>query len=103
MALTTIQRNVCQRIASNRIENGESYIAGGVALNVLLSASRVSRDIDLFHNTQEALQSAWDKDRFLLQEDAYRIEIIRERQTFIEALISKDDQHVLMQWTSDST
>jgi hypothetical protein len=52
MALTDIQRRVCRLIARNRVASGESYVAGGVALNELLSGARVSRDVDLFHDTE---------------------------------------------------
>ena len=51
MALTDFQRSVCRLLAQNRIQSGESYIAGGVALNVALQAPRLSRDIDIFHDS----------------------------------------------------
>lgn len=43
MALTGIQRTICRLIAANRIASGESYVAGGVALNELLGGARISR------------------------------------------------------------
>jgi hypothetical protein len=49
MALTKLQRAICRLIARNRIDSGESYVAGGVALTELIAAPRISRDIDLFH------------------------------------------------------
>ena len=55
MALTDYQRGVCRLLAENRIRSGESYVAGGAALNELLRAPRLSRDIDLFHDTEQAL------------------------------------------------
>ena len=45
-------------LAQARIRNGESYLAGGATLNELLQAPRVSRDIDMFHDTEEALAAA---------------------------------------------
>lgn len=54
MPLTELQRTVCRLIAANRIASGESYVAGGVALNELIGAARLSRDIDLFHDTDAA-------------------------------------------------
>ena len=66
MALTPIQRDVCRQLAESRVASGESYVAGGVALNELLAAPRLSRDIDLFHDTDEALRSSWESDRTLL-------------------------------------
>ena len=42
MALTEFQRAVCRLIADNRIASGESYVAGGVALNELIGHDRLS-------------------------------------------------------------
>ena len=51
MALTAFQRDVCRVLAGRRRAGGESYVAGGIALNVALAAHRLSRDLDLFHDT----------------------------------------------------
>ena len=59
MALTEFQRGVCRLLAENRIRSGESYVAGGAALNELLHAPRRSRDLDLFHDTEQALAASW--------------------------------------------
>ena len=59
MALTPFQRDVCRLLADRRIASGESYVAGGAALNERLSTSRLSRDLDLFHDTEEALAATW--------------------------------------------
>ena len=42
MALTGLQRAVCRLLADNRIASGESYVAGGVALNEAIAAARIS-------------------------------------------------------------
>lgn len=70
MALTELQRQICRLIAENRIASGESYVAGGTALGVLTGAARISRDIDLFHDTEEALDFSWRADRRLLERTA---------------------------------
>mgnify|MGYP001821095254 CR=1 FL=1 len=67
MALTRLQRDVCRLLADNRLRSGESYVAGAAALSELLQASRRSRDIDLFHDTEEALASSWSYDRGSLE------------------------------------
>jgi len=102
MAITTFQKEICRLISSNRIEKGESYVAGGVALNTLIEAPRISRDIDLFHDTHEALETTLDSDKKLLQASNYNIEFIRERASYVEAIVRKKDENVLMQWTCDS-
>lgn len=102
MALTTFQKDLCRRIAANRIERGESYVAGGSALNVFAGGNRVSRDIDLFHDTVEALNATWQADRVLLEADGYALRIIHERHSYVEALVCRENEAVLVQWTCDS-
>jgi hypothetical protein len=102
MALTELQRTVCRLIAAHRIAQGESYVAGGVALNALIGANRVSKDIDFFHDTDEALAATWDADRGLLVANGYDVEVLRERPTFVEAVVGKGGSTVLVQWVRDS-
>lgn len=102
MPLTTFQRTVCRLIAANRVAQGESYVAGGAALNALAGGERVSRDIDLFHDTDEALQATCDADRQLLQSHGYEVQIVRERAAFVEAVVAGGQDTVLMQWARDS-
>lgn len=102
MAITDAQRELCRLIARRRAEAGESYVAGGVALNTLLQAPRLSRDIDLFHDTQEALVASFDADRALLLANGYSLDVRRERPTFVEAVAGKGGAALLLQWVCDS-
>ena len=65
MALTEFQRDILRLLAPSRLER-ESYVAGGVALNTQLLAPRRSRDIDLFHDTIEAVAKPPLRDSDLL-------------------------------------
>lgn len=102
MALTAFQRTICQLLAGNRLRSGESYVAGGAALNELLRAPRQSRDIDLFHDTQEALAASWSADRESLESEGYELTIVRERPTFVEAEVRREGDTVIVQWAHDS-
>lgn len=102
MALTELQRTVCRLLAEHRIRSGESYVAGGVALNELLGGARVSRDIDLFHDTEEAVEASWSTDRRRLEEAGYGVRVLRERPGFVEAEVSKGQAQVRMEWVRDS-
>lgn len=102
MALTEFQRTVCRLIAANRLDQGEAYVAGGVALNLLAGGRRVSRDIGLFHDTLEALEVTWQADRTLLESDGYELRSIHERPGYVDAVVGKGQDRVLMQWTRDS-
>ncbi len=102
MALTDFQRTVCRLIAANRVERGESYVAGGTALNLLAGGTRISRDIDIFHDTNAALDAAWANDRALLAANGYDIRPLRERPAYVEAIVAKGGDSVLLEWTRDS-
>ena len=58
MALTAFQRDVCRLLADRRRASGESYVAGGVALSAALGTARLSRDLDVFHDTSEDASSS---------------------------------------------
>ena len=48
MAVTPFQVGILRLIARKRIDGGETYVAGGLALNHQLRCSRVSADINVF-------------------------------------------------------
>jgi hypothetical protein len=102
MALTGFQQAICRLIAANRLEQGEAYVARGVALNLLTGGRRISRDIDLFHDTVEALEATWQADQKLLRSHGYEIRSVHERPGYVEAVVGKGQETVLMQWTRDS-
>jgi hypothetical protein len=102
MALTTYQRTICRLLAEQRIARGESYVAGGAALCEATASNRLSQDIDLFHDSREAVSTGWEADRALLQESGYVLEPIRERPSFVEAVVARGGERVLVQWAADS-
>jgi hypothetical protein len=102
MALSAFHRDVLRTLAAERLRHAESYIAGGVALSVAMDTARLSRDIDLFHDTEDAVARSWERDRRLLSERGYRIQVVRERAGFVEAIVSARDESLLMEWARDS-
>lgn len=102
MAVTKFQSEVLKFLASSRIRNGETYVAGGLALNHQLARPRVSEDIDVFNSTYDALVSAADHDRAALQGAGYGVVTKRERNYIVEAMVSKDGESTDIQWVQDS-
>src|SRR5205809_5016575 len=102
MALTRLQRDVCRLLAAARRESGESYVSGGVALTVALGMSRISRDIDVFHDTSEAVARSWDRDRNILERSGYAVSVVRERPGFVEAVVAREGGRLVMEWARDS-
>ena len=62
--LTKLQSEVLRVLAAER--SPDSYIAGGVALN--REGPRLSRDIDIFQDSQQRLESAAEADAKALTE-----------------------------------
>ena len=103
MALTDFQRTVCRLLAAHRVASGESYVAGGVALNEWLGAPRLSRDVDLFHDTESAVDRSWKEDRALLESSGYAVRVVRERPGFVEAEIRSEGTSLHLEWVRDSS
>ena len=94
MALTTIQRDVCRLLADERRRTGESYVPGGVAPGVALRTSRLSRDLDVFHDTEEAVARSWDRDRTTLERSDFVVKTLRERPGYVEAVVSRHEDEL---------
>jgi hypothetical protein len=69
---------------------------------VALEAQRVSRDIDLFHDTTEAVVAAWLADRAVLLEGGYAVTTVQERPGFVQAMVARGPDSVLVEWLRDS-
>jgi hypothetical protein len=102
MSLTDYQRGVCRLLAAERIARGDRYVAGGAALNELLKSGRLSHDVDLFHDTREALLFSWESDRRQLEKAGHQVRPLREFPTFVEAEITRGREGVILQWVHDS-
>ena len=102
MALTVQQEEILRLLADNRIRNPESYVAGGLALNYKLDKPRLSRDIDIFHDSKDAMVRSWEMDRELLSASGFAVKPIRVLEYFIEAEVSKDGRRTEIQWGTDS-
>ena len=102
MALTPLQRDVCRLLAEGRRRHRDSYVAGGVALSVALRSHRLSRDVDLFHDTTEAVARSWDRDRLALESAGFEVAPLRERPGYVEAAVARGQDRLVMEWTRDS-
>ncbi|MBM4163769.1 MAG: hypothetical protein FJ222_04950 [Lentisphaerae bacterium] len=102
MSLTEFQKTVCRILAAERVAQGERYVAGGAALNEILVSARVSHDVDLFHDTREAVLASWESDRKKLVQAGYDVRPLREFPTFVEAEVFRGADGVILQWVHDS-
>ena len=102
MALTPLQRDVCRQLADGRRRYRDSYVAGGAALGVALRSHRLSRDVDLFHDTTAAVARSWDRDRLALESAGFEVAPLRERPGYVEAEIVRGTDRLVMEWARDS-
>lgn len=102
MAVTPFQRTLCRLLAADRRARGESYIAGGVALGAALDTRRLSRDLDVFHDTTHAVAASWDHDRRVMEASGFHVVPERERPGFVQATVSLGQESLLVEWVHDS-
>lgn len=102
MAATEFQAEILKRIARSRIDGGATYVAGGLALNHLLDAPRLSHDIDVFNDTEAAVADAFERDTATLRAAGYDVRTKRERTFFREATVSRGESTTDVQWARDS-
>lgn len=88
-------------MAAERVRRGESYVAGAAALNTLVGAPRLSGDVDLFHDTAEAVAESWAIDRSLIESHGCEVAPLREREGFVEAIVRRGAESLTLQWTRD--
>lgn len=100
MPLTPFQKKIFSLLKANR--NLESYIAGGTAINQKASSLRYSNDIDFFHDTDEAVQTAFEADRGVLLKNSYEFKSIISQRSFFRAVVSKDNESLKLDWARDT-
>lgn len=102
MALTRLQRDVCQALAARRRTGGASYVAGGAALGEATGSSRLSRDVDVFHDAVAAVAGSSAADLRTLEDLQFDCRVVREYRGFVEAVVARGGEEVLIQWAADS-
>jgi hypothetical protein len=99
MALTDLQKRIMRRLSANRSQT--SYLAGGVILN--LTWPRRSDDIDIFHDTDEAVSGAALKDIADLESAGFRVSVDVKTFGLFEATVSDEGSSTTIQWMSETS
>jgi hypothetical protein len=100
MPLGPFEREVLRLLAANR--NPDSFVAGATVLNQHPTSARTSRDIDLFHDTTEAVATSARRDIETLQSHAFRVDELPPHETFRRAIISRNSTQTKIEWVFDS-
>jgi hypothetical protein len=101
MPLTEFQAEIFRIISANR--NPESYVAGGIVIHRDVNSTRYSRDIDLFHDTAEALVLSTELDSEALKKAGHTVDFTMRLPLLHRADVRLDRDHVRLEWAADST
>ncbi len=100
MPLTQFQTDVFKVISRNR--NPDSYVAGATVIHRDPASSRYSEDIDLFHDTTEAVIASAKLDAEALRASGYEVDFTFQEPTFHRAIVKRLDKIVRLEWAADS-
>jgi hypothetical protein len=100
MPLNAFQKGIARTIATNR--NPESHIAGGAVINRSEASLRFSDDLDIFHDVAASVAASATADETSLQDAGYSVRWILLNPGMRRAIVSRDDQHLRLDWTTDS-
>lgn len=98
MPLTKIQSDVLRVLSAQR--DPESYVAGGITL--ALHSSRVSKDIDIFHDREERVADAALGDGEVLRRSGFTVEWKRTQPLIYTALVTSEAGATRLEWVADS-
>ncbi len=100
MPLGDFERQILRLLAANR--NPDSFVAGATVLHQAPNSPRCSRDIDLFHDTEQSLATSAAKDIATLQQHGYSVTIVTQFLTFLRAQVTQDSRSTKVEWAFDS-
>lgn len=100
MPIGTFEAGVLRLLAANR--NPESHIGGATVLNQGADTPRASEDIDVFHDTKEALEESFKIDVQTLKTAGYEIKTQELGEHFKRAFIRKEDERTKLEWVHDT-
>ena len=98
MPLSRIQTEILRLLAAHR--DPESYVAGAAPLN--RDASRISGDIDLFHDREERVAAAALEDTQTLAAAGYGVVWLRQLPLMYTAEVTQGDASTRLEWVADS-
>lgn len=100
MPLTDYQASLARLLSGNR--TFDSYLAGGAAILIEPNTTRISRDLDYFHDSESRVVEAFAADRQTLEKHGYAVEVDLNQPGYIRAVVSKGTEATKIEWARDS-
>ena len=98
MPISRLQTEILTTLAAGR--DPGSYVAGATPLN--LRGPRYSRDIDVFHDREERVESAALGDAEALTQAGFAVRWVRQSLLIYGAEVAKGDEKTRLEWVADS-
>jgi hypothetical protein len=100
MPIGTFEREVLGVIAANR--SPESFVGGATVLHVSPASPRASADVDVFHDSVEAVKAAAETDLKALRQAGFAAEVTSDQEGFIRAQVARSGARTKVEWVRDS-
>jgi len=100
MPLADFEREVLRCLAANR--NPDSFVGGVTVIHQSSASPRASRDVDLFHDSEEALARSVEVDVAALRLAGFEIIEHQREATFCRASVTKGERQTKVEWVRDS-
>ncbi len=100
MPIGPFEREVLRLLARQR--NPESYVGGATVLHQSPDSPRASADIDVFHDTAEAVHQAAEADTAALRVAGYTVDIVSRQESFCRGIVKRGESATKLEWVQDS-
>ena len=100
MPLGPFEREVLHLLASHR--SPDSYIGGATVIHQSPDSPRASADIDIFHDSTDAVQAAVVADTAALSTSGYAVEIVTRYGSFARGIVSRGSLSTKLESVQDS-
>lgn len=101
MPLGDFEREVLRLLAAHR--NPDSFVAGATVLHQAPDSPRSSEDVDVFHDTADALERAFEIDSRALREAGYELRSAdRGERGFHRTTVHRGGLQTKIEWVQDS-
>src|SRR5947208_16102645 len=101
MPLGDFEREVMRTLAAGR--HPDSFVGGATVLHQATDSPRRSEDVDLFHDTTEALQRAFESDLAMLRAAGFDVDPVGHVQAeFRRTIVRRAGQQTKIEWAGVS-
>ena len=100
MPVGEFESEVLRLLAAQR--SPASYVGGATVLHQSPNSPRASKDVDLFHDEEEAVNAAAQADVQVLKGAGFQVEVQSPQPGFARAFVTRGAKQTKIEWVRDS-